>query len=115
MVIDDDDSETAEVSDVAKVSGRALTGSTTSTAGSSPVSVSQAVIDCSTGVKAIEKMVSDMFGDIASVSDRYGHRHNTRPSLSHSLKFRPSLASSPQLITQQWYCRTYFIFISTAT
>jgi len=69
VVVEDDEAEIAEVNSVAKIGGMVSTSITSSVVGGVGVSYSQGATDATSAAKAIERMVNDLFGEIAKIND----------------------------------------------
>lgn len=81
-MIEDDEAEIAEVASLAKQGGAITSSITTSMVGGGNLrytsyinhinicSYSQSATDTTSAAKAIERMVNDLFGEIAKINDR---------------------------------------------
>jgi len=69
VVIEDDDAEIAEIASLAKQGGAITSSITSSIVGGGNVSYSQGATDTTSAAKAIERMVNDLFGEIAKIND----------------------------------------------
>lgn len=71
IVIDDDDSDIGAVANAPKAGGAASASLTNvKGAGTDNSSYSSAASDCSSAAKAIDKMINDLFGEVAKINDR---------------------------------------------
>ena len=70
IVIEDDGTEVAEVSNVAKVGGTASQSVTVSSIGSTTQTMVAQVSDIASATKALERMGQEMFGEVGQMSSR---------------------------------------------